>query len=167
MIPVAAYSVLRATVFDRTAVSFQPLTEILLRGPVSVAKYVWWTIYAPAMSMERSTELIDLTFRSWIYFAAWLTIASLAAAAIWLRSYLPLLAVGLLSTAIALMPFAQVLRLYLYRFDRNCSGDCRDSRHCCLKVTMAGMERCCRSRRLDRTVFYAVACAHTRMVVRI
>ena len=112
MIPVAAYSVLRAAVFDKTAVSFQPLTEILLRGPVSVAKYIWWTIYAPAMSMERSTELIDLTFRSWIYFAAWLTIASLAAAAIWLRSYLPLLAAGLVGAAIALMPFAQVLRLY-------------------------------------------------------
>lgn len=112
MIPVAAYSVLRAALFDKTAVSFQPLTEILLRGPVSVAKYVWWTIYAPAMSMERSTELIDLTFRSWLYFAACLTIASLAAAAIWLRSYLPLLAAGLVSTAIALLPFAQVLRLY-------------------------------------------------------
>ena len=112
MIPVAAYIVLRAVVFDKTAVSFQPLTEILLRGPVSVAKYVWWTIYAPAMSMERSTELIDLTFRSWTYFAAWLTIVSLSAAAIWLRSYLPLLAAGLVSTAITLMPFAQVLRLY-------------------------------------------------------
>jgi tetratricopeptide (TPR) repeat protein len=112
MIPVAAYSVLRAAVFDKTAVSFQPLTEILLRGPVSVATYVWWTIYAPAMSMERSTELIDLTFRSWTYFAAWLTIASLSAAAIWLRSYLPWFAAGLVGAAIALLPFAQVLRLY-------------------------------------------------------
>ena len=112
MIPVAVYTVLRAAVFDEPRVSFQPLTEILLRGPVSVAKYIWWTIYAPAMSMERSTELIDLTFRSWTYFAAWLTIAGLAAAAIWLRSYLPLFAAGLVGAAVALAPFAQILKLY-------------------------------------------------------
>jgi tetratricopeptide (TPR) repeat protein len=112
MIPVAAYTVLRAAVFKEPPVSFQPLTEILLRGPVSVAKYIWWTIHAPAMSMERSTELIDLTFRSWTYFAAWLTIAGLAVTAIWLRSSLPLFAAGLLGAAIALAPFAQVLKLY-------------------------------------------------------
>ena len=81
-------------------------------GPVTVAKYVWWTIYAPAMSMERSTELIDLRFRSWTYFAAWLTIAGLAAAGIWLHRHVPLLAAGLAGAAIALLPFAQVLKLY-------------------------------------------------------
>ncbi|MGZ8845740.1 MAG: hypothetical protein ACXW3C_04685, partial [Pyrinomonadaceae bacterium] len=112
MIPVAAYTVLRAAVFDEPPVSFQPLTEILLRGPVSVAKYIWWTIYAPAMSMERSTELIDLTFRSWTYFAAWVTIAGLAAAAIWLRLHQPLFAAGLVGAAIVLAPFAQILKLY-------------------------------------------------------
>ncbi len=112
MIPVAAYTLLRAAVFAEPRISVQPLTEILLRGPVSVAKYTWWTIYAPPMSMERSTELIDLTFRSWTYFAAWLTIAGLAAAAIWLRAYLPLFAAGLVGAAIALAPFAQILKLY-------------------------------------------------------
>jgi tetratricopeptide (TPR) repeat protein len=64
------------------------------------------------MSMERSTELIDLTFRSWIYFAAWLTIAGLVAVAVWLRNSVPLFATGLMGTAIALAPFAQVLKLY-------------------------------------------------------
>lgn len=112
MIPVAAYTLLRAAVFDEPRISFQPLTEILLRGPVSVAKYIWWTIYAPAMSMERSTELIGLTFRSWTYFAAWLTIAGLAAVAIWLRLHQPLFAAGLVGAAIALAPFAQILKLY-------------------------------------------------------
>lgn len=112
LIPVVAYTLLRAAVFHEPPVSFQPLTEILLRGPVSVAKYFWWTIYAPAMSMERSTELIDLTFRSWIYLAAWLTIAGLAAVAVWLRSQQPLFATGLVGAAIALAPFAQVLKLY-------------------------------------------------------
>jgi tetratricopeptide (TPR) repeat protein len=56
--------------------------------------------------------LIDLTFRSWTYFAAWLTIAGLAAAAIWLRSYVPLFAVGLVGAAIALAPFAQIVKVY-------------------------------------------------------
>jgi tetratricopeptide (TPR) repeat protein len=112
MIPVAAYIVLRAAVFQEPALGFQPLTGILLLGPVSVAKYIWWIIYAPAMSMERSTELIDLTFRSWTYFAAWLTIAILAATAIWLRRYVPLFAAGLVAAAIALAPFAQILKLY-------------------------------------------------------
>lgn len=112
MIPVVTYIVLRAAVFDKPTAAFQPLTEIFLRGPVSVAKYIWWTIYAPAMSMERSTELIDLTFRSWTYFAAWLTIAGLAAAAIWLRPHQPLFAAGLVGAAIALAPFAQILKLY-------------------------------------------------------
>ena len=111
-IPLASYTVLRTAVFHQPTGSFQPLPEILLRGPVSVAKYVWWTIYAPAMSMERSTELIDLSFRSWTYFAAWLTIAGLIAVGIWLRSYAPLFAAGLVGAAIALLPFAQVLRLY-------------------------------------------------------
>jgi len=104
--------VLRAAVFHEPPVSVQPLAQILLRGPVSIAKYIWWTIYAPAMSMERSTELIDLTFRSWTYVAAWLTIGGLAATAIWLRSNLPLFAAGLVGAAIALAPFAQILKLY-------------------------------------------------------
>jgi tetratricopeptide (TPR) repeat protein len=64
------------------------------------------------MSMERSTELIDLSFRSWIYFAAWLTIAGLIAIGIWLRRSVPLFAAGMLGAAIALAPFAQVLKLY-------------------------------------------------------
>ncbi|PWT89074.1 MAG: hypothetical protein C5B55_12010 [Blastocatellia bacterium] len=111
-IPLASYVVLRTAVFHQPSASFQPLAEILLRGPVSVAKYVSWTIYPPAMSMERSTEFIDLTFRSGIYFAAWLTIVGLAAVAIWLRCYVPLFAAGLFGAAIALMPFAQILQLY-------------------------------------------------------
>lgn len=111
-IPLAAYIVLRTAVFHQPSASFQTLPEFLLRGPVSVAKYFWWTVYAPAMSMERSTEFIELTFRSWIYFAAWLTIVGLAAAAIWLRRFAPLFAIGLLSAAIALAPFAQILKLY-------------------------------------------------------
>lgn len=111
-IPLFSYIVLRTAVFQQPSASFQPLSEILLRGPVSVAKYVWWTIYPPAMSMERSTEFIGLTFRSWFYFAAWLTIAGLAAFAIWLRRYAPLFAAGLLGAAIALLPFSQVLQLY-------------------------------------------------------
>jgi tetratricopeptide (TPR) repeat protein len=112
LIPLIAYFVLRAAVFHQPSASFQPLSEILLRGPVTVVKYVWWTIYAPAMSVERSTELIALTFRSWTYFAAWLTIAGLTAAGIWLRRSVPLFAAGLLGAAIALAPFAQVLKLY-------------------------------------------------------
>lgn len=111
-IPLASYTVLRTAVFHQPPVAFQPFAEILLRGPVTVAKYVWWTMYAPAMSMERSTELIDLTFRSWTYFAAWLTIAGLIAVGIWLCRYVPLFAAGLLGAAIALGPFAQVLKLY-------------------------------------------------------
>ncbi|HKO63342.1 MAG TPA: tetratricopeptide repeat protein [Pyrinomonadaceae bacterium] len=111
-IPSATYTVLRSIAFHQPQVSFQPLGVIVLQGPVTVAKYVWWTIYAPAMSMERSTELIDLNVRSWTYVAAWLTIGGLAAAGIWLRRNVPLFAVGLLGAAIALLPFAQVLRLY-------------------------------------------------------
>ncbi|MDT4969003.1 MAG: protein O-mannosyl-transferase, partial [Acidobacteriota bacterium] len=49
-IPLVAYTVLRTAIFHQPPISFQPLAEILLRGPVSVAKYVWWTFYAPAMS---------------------------------------------------------------------------------------------------------------------
>ena len=112
LIPVAAYTVLRAAVFHEPRVPFQPVTATLVLGPVSVAKYFWWTIYAPAMSMERSTELIDLTFSSWIYFAAWLTIAGLIATAVWLRRGVPLFATGLVGAAIALAPFAQILKLY-------------------------------------------------------
>jgi len=112
LIPLAAYVVLRTAIFHQPSASFQPFAEILLRGPVTVAKYVWWTVYAPAMSMERSTELIDLTFRSWIYLAAWLTIAGLAAVAIWLRRFAPLFAAGLVGAAIAVAPFAQILKLY-------------------------------------------------------
>ena len=111
-IPLAAYIVLRTVVFHQPSASFQSLGEVLLRGPVTVAKYFWWTVYAPPMSMERSTEFIDLTFRSWIYFAAWLTIAGLAVVAIWLRRFAPLFAAGLLSAAIALAPFVQLLKLY-------------------------------------------------------
>ncbi len=111
-IPLASYTVLRTAVFHQPPMPFQTLAEILLRGPVSVAKYVWWSIYAPAMSMERSTELIDLRFRSWTYFAAWLTIAGLTAVGIWMRRYVPLFAAGMLGTMIALLPFAQFLRLY-------------------------------------------------------
>ena len=111
-IPLALYTLLRALVFHQPTMSFQSFEEILLRGPVTVAKYVWWTIYAPAMSMERSTELIDLKFRSWSYFAAWFTIAGLIAVGIWLWRHVPLFAAGLLGAAIALLPFAQVLRLY-------------------------------------------------------
>jgi tetratricopeptide (TPR) repeat protein len=112
LIPVAAYTMLRAAVFHEPRVSFQPLTKTLLLGPVSIAKYFWWTIYAPAMSMERSTELIDLTFSSWIYFAAWLTVAGLITTAIWLRRDVPLFAAGLVGAAIAFAPFAQILKLY-------------------------------------------------------
>src|SRR5262245_18266374 len=61
-IPLAAYVVLRMVVFHQPTASFQPLAAILLQGPVTVAKYAWWIIYPPPMSMERSTELIDLTF---------------------------------------------------------------------------------------------------------
>ncbi len=111
-IPIAFYALLRTAVLHQTSVSFTPLTQILLRGPVSIAKYICWTIYAPAMSMERSTELINLTFRSWTYFASCLTIAVLATAAIALRRHVPLMAVGLVGAAIALLPFAQILKLY-------------------------------------------------------
>jgi protein O-mannosyl-transferase len=111
-VPLAAYAVLRTAVLHQPPMPLQPLAEILLRGPVSVAKYVWWTISPPAMSMERSTELIDLSFRSPIYFAAWLTIAGLIAAGVWLRRYVPLFGAGLVGAAIALVPFAQVLKLY-------------------------------------------------------
>ena len=111
-IPVLFYAVVRLVVFNQPQASVQSFTEILLRGPVTVAKYVWWIIYAPAMSMERSTELMDLQFRSWTYLAAWLTIAGLTAAGVWLRRYVPLFGLGLLAAAIALVPFAQVLRLY-------------------------------------------------------
>ncbi len=111
-IPLVAYLILRMAVFHQPSASFNSLAEILLRGPVSVAKYVWWTIYAPAMSMERSTEFIGLTFSSWIYLAAWLTIAGPVAVAIWLRNSVPLFAAGIAGAAIALAPFAQILQLY-------------------------------------------------------
>jgi tetratricopeptide (TPR) repeat protein len=111
-IPLALYATLRTAVIHQPGIAFQPFAEILLRAPVTVAKYVWWTMYAPAMSMERSTELVDLTFRSWTYFAAWLTIASLIAAGIWLCRYVPFFSAGLLGAAIALAPFAQFLKLY-------------------------------------------------------
>jgi tetratricopeptide (TPR) repeat protein len=111
-IPLISYAVLRTAVFHQPSGSFQPLAEILLRGPVSIAKYFWWTIYPPAMSLERSTEFITLTLHSWVYFAAWLTILGLAAIAIWLRSHAPLFAAGLVGATLALGPFAQVLQLY-------------------------------------------------------
>ncbi|HSS19034.1 MAG TPA: tetratricopeptide repeat protein [Pyrinomonadaceae bacterium] len=111
-IPLASYTALRAAVFPQPSVAIQPLADILLQGPVTVGKYVWWTIVAPAMSMERSTELIYLRFRSWTYLAAWLTIAGLTTLAICLRRSVPLFAAGLVGAAIALLPFAQVLKLY-------------------------------------------------------
>jgi tetratricopeptide (TPR) repeat protein len=111
-VPLLAYIVLRMVVFHTAPLAIQPLKEILLQGPVSIAKYVWWTMYPPAMSMERSTELIDLTFQSWTYAAAMLTIVSIAAAAILLRRSPPLFAAGFACAAIALLPFAQILKLY-------------------------------------------------------
>ena len=111
-IPLAGYMLLRKLGFHEPRVPFQPLAEIVLRGPVSIAKYVWWTIVPPAMSMERSTELIDVSFRSWLYFAAWATIAGLVGAAIWLRRRVPLFTAALLGAAIAVAPFAQILKLY-------------------------------------------------------
>lgn len=110
-IPLVAYTVLRMAVFNQAPVSIQPLTKILLQGPVSVAKYVWWTIDAPAMSMERSTEFNNLTIRSWTYAAAWLTILVFVTG-IALRRYVPLFVEGLAGAAIALLPFGQLLKLY-------------------------------------------------------
>src|SRR5262249_29042981 len=55
--------------------------------------------------------------------------------------------------------------LYLYGLDRNHAGDCRNSLRSCVEVAMAGMERDCRSRVLDRTVFPATARPRKRMVV--
>src|SRR5262249_17384817 len=45
-IPLAAYGVLRALMFHADSVRIQSLPEILLQGPVSLAKYVWWTVFA-------------------------------------------------------------------------------------------------------------------------
>jgi tetratricopeptide (TPR) repeat protein len=110
-IPLIAYTVLRMAVFSQAAGSIQPLTKILLQGPVSLAKYVWWTIYAPAMSMERSTEFSNLKIGSWTYAAAWLTIL-VCGAGIALRRYVPLFVEGVAGAAIALVPFGQLLKLY-------------------------------------------------------
>jgi hypothetical protein len=42
-IPAAAYVGLRTALFHQPSASFQPLNQILLQGPVTVAKAVWWT----------------------------------------------------------------------------------------------------------------------------
>ncbi len=111
-IPVAVLAAFRVIAFHMPGLVFHTLPEFLLQGPVTMAKYVWWTIVAPGMSMERSSELLDVTFQSWIFVAAVLTIAGIVAVAAALRHSMPLFAAGFAAAAIALLPFAQILKLY-------------------------------------------------------
>jgi len=111
-LPLVGYTVSRMFLLNVGAPEVAPLREIALKGPVSIAKYVWWTIYAPPMSMERSSEFATLTLGSSIYVLAWLTIIAAAVVGIAFRRSVPVAMFGLAGAACALLPFAQVLPLY-------------------------------------------------------
>ena len=111
-LPLAAYTVSRMFLLHVGAPTIAPLREVALKGPVSVAKYIWWTIYAPPMSMERSSEFATLTFGSSPYVLAWLTIIAAAILSIAFRRAVPLVMFGIAGAVCALLPFAQVFSLY-------------------------------------------------------
>jgi protein O-mannosyl-transferase len=111
-VPFVVYTLLRVAVLHSGAPSMNPLPEIALRAPVTIAKYVWWTIHAPAMSMERSTELAGLNFSSQLYALAWLTLIAITGLSLWLRRSIPLLAFGMAAAVLSLLPFIQILPLY-------------------------------------------------------
>jgi Flp pilus assembly protein TadD len=109
-VPAAVYVLVRVLFLNLNPPIPSGFREILLRTPVSLAKYVWWTVHAPAMSVERSTELVTLQFKSAIYANAWLTLVVAGLLAVF--SSVPLLSCALLGTLIALLPFSQILPLY-------------------------------------------------------
>jgi len=111
-LPLVVYATSRMFLLSVGVPAVAPLREIALKGPVSFAKYVWWTIYAPPMSMERSSEFATLTFGSSTYVLAWLTIITAAAVGIAFRRSVPVAMFGIAGAACALLPFAQVLPLY-------------------------------------------------------
>ena len=94
-LPLAVYSLFRVFVLHAGGPAIASLSEIALKGPVSVAKYIWWTIHAPPMSMERSTEFLTLTFGSSTYVLAWLTILAVAVLSFAFRRSVPLVMCGI------------------------------------------------------------------------
>ncbi len=118
--PAAVYIVLRTVFLHIGAPVPSSFHDILLRTPVSIAKYIWWTIHAPEMSVERSTELAGLQFTSPAYALAWLTLAATGLIATYgflpaTRGHRPRLqsiACSIAGALIALLPFSQVLPLY-------------------------------------------------------
>jgi tetratricopeptide (TPR) repeat protein len=109
-LPAAAYVLLRGLFLHLGPPALSPFRDILLRTPVSLAKYIWWTIQSPAMSAERSTELAGLQFTSPVYALAWLTLAATGLAAVY--GSIPLIGCAIAGTLITLLPFSQILPLY-------------------------------------------------------
>ena len=108
--PAAAYIVLRSVFLHLGGPAPAALHDILLRTPVSLAKYIWWTISPPAMSVERSTELASLQFTSPVYAWAWLTLAATGVIAI--SGPIPAIACSIAGVLLTLLPFSQILPLY-------------------------------------------------------
>jgi tetratricopeptide (TPR) repeat protein len=108
--PAAAYIFLRGLFLHLGPPALSAFHDILLRTPVSLAKYIWWTIDAPAMSVERSTELAGLQFTSPVYALAWLTLVATSLIAAY--SSVPLIACSIAGALTALLPFSQILPLY-------------------------------------------------------
>src|SRR5262245_26599220 len=111
-LPLALYTILRSFVLRAGGAEMAALSEVALKGPVSVAKYIWWTIHAPPMSMERSTEFLTLTFASATYVLAWLTILAVVIVSLLLRRSIPLLLFGIAAAFCSLFPFAQLFPIY-------------------------------------------------------
>jgi protein O-mannosyl-transferase len=111
-IPLVVYTAARIFLLHVGGPPIAPLPEIALKGPVSIAKYIWWTIYAPPMSMERSSEFVGLSFGSSTYVLAWLTIIAAVFVSLALRRVAPLITFGIAGALCALLPFAQVFPLY-------------------------------------------------------
>ena len=109
-IPVVAYILVRALFLNLAPPAPSTFRDILLRTPVSFAKYLWWTIHAPGMSVERSTELINVHFASPVYAFAWVTLIIVGVVALF--SPAPLMTCTVLATFITLLPFSQILPLY-------------------------------------------------------
>jgi Flp pilus assembly protein TadD len=108
--PAALYLVFRGLFLHLGPPAPSAFHDILLRTPVSLAKYIWWAIDPPAMSVERSTELAALQFTSPVYVLAWLTLGVTGLIAIYGSA--STIACSVIGTMITLLPFSQILPVY-------------------------------------------------------
>jgi protein O-mannosyl-transferase len=83
-----------------------------LQAPVAFVKYLYLTVYPPALSMERSTELSELQYASTLYALSWVAVGGAVVALIKTWHRLPLASLGLAWAMVSLSPFLNVIPLY-------------------------------------------------------